>query len=299
MGKLVIHIVSDHKPGHLSQSRGLADAIARRVEVAVVEHDAPLTPGKFNSDPDRQGLILAAGRKASKDAIRLKQQLRMPAIVLMNPGWWLRRQFDLCVIPKHDGITQAGNVIVTEGALNSMQRSTSASLDQRLILIGGPSKHHDWSADGIHEQLQSLLERTPDLVWTATDSRRTPQRTSDNLQALAERSGGRLTYVPASHTPRGWVGEQLTRCGVCWVTEDSVSMIYEAMTAGDRVGLLQVPKKPGKVGRVTRGVMSLIERGWVGTFERWVGGAELPDDRPPLAEADRVASLIIERWLKA
>ena len=42
----------------------------------------------------------------------------------------------------------------------------------------------------------------------------------------------------------------------------------------------------------------LVERGWVTEFDDWRHGKALASARPPLAEADRVASIIIDRWLK-
>lgn len=298
----VIHIVSDGKPGHLAQSRGLAEAIARRRAVQVVEHDASGDADRALAEDEAAGtgggLVLAAGRRACRAALRFKRASGLPAVALMDPGWWMRRRFDLCVIPKHDAVAERGNVVVTEGALNGVVPAADASPNEGLILIGGPSKHHGWQAGAIERQVEAILERDASMRWTATDSRRTPQATRDGLQALAAQSGDRLAYCPAAQTPRGWVAQQLARCGVCWVTEDSVSMVYEALTAGARVGLLPVSRKPGKPGRVVRGVDGLIERGWVGTFADWSAGGALPAERPALAEADRVASLIIERWFK-
>lgn len=293
----MIYIVSDQKQGHLSQSRGLADAIARQIEVEIHELDDGQVPAMLSRSSSGEGIILAAGRKACHAARQMKQTLNLPAIALMNPGWWMRRQFDLCVIPRHDGVAERGNVIQTEGALNGIQPADEACHDEGLILLGGPSKHYSWDAAGIQNQLNAILDRDSNMNWTATDSRRTPESTSSMLQSICDASKGRLRYTPASQTPRGWIGEQLSRCGVCWVTEDSVSMVYESLTAGARVGLLPVPRKSAKPGRVVRGVESLIERGWVGTFNNWSDGQALPADRPPLAEADRVAAIIIERWL--
>ena len=137
--------------------------------------------------------------------------------------------------------------------------------------------------------------RAPGTSRTATDSRRTPEATSVDLKEIAERSEDQLTYTPATQTPDGWVAEQLRRCGVCWVTEDSVSMVYEALTAGARLGLLPV-LRAGAAGRVARGVESLVQRGWVTAYDDWINGKPLPEDRPALNEADRVARLIVERF---
>lgn len=297
MATLTLYIVSDGKAGHLAQSRGLAQAIQRQRPARIMEIQAE---GKrIAPQPEKDaGLILAAGRGTHSMALSLRKYLGVPAIALMDPGWLGRQRFDLAIIPKHDGIKPTKTVVVTEGALNSIVPATDAASDQGLLLIGGPSKHYQWDADAIGKQVQTILAKDDSIRWTATDSRRTPQATSAQIKAIAERSAGQLTYTPATQTPEGWVAEQLGRCGVCWVTEDSVSMVYEALTAGARVGLLPVPRK-GRPGRVARGVQSLVDRGWVTSYEQWCDGQTLTNDRQPLAEADRVARIVLQRWIPA
>lgn len=289
---LHITIVSDGKPGHLSQSRGLAEAIARRTP-AVIQESAVGDPVAM---PGGATLTLAAGRTTHRPALRAAARSGGVAIALMNPGWLNRRRFDLSVIPEHDGIAASPRVEPTVGVVNAVRPSTDASPEEGLLLIGGPSKHHGWDRNAIDEQLRAILAADASVRWTATSSRRTPSDTDELLTALSTESDGRLVYTPASDTPPGWVADQLQRCGVCWVTEDSVSMVYEALTAGAAVGLLSVPRGRAKVGRVVGGVESLVERGWVTRFADWCGGGALNTERPRLAEADRVAEVVLERW---
>lgn len=297
MNQPTIYIASDGKPGHLAQSRGLADAIARQREVQIIECAIDKEPQHLAFDTASSGLILAAGRKACQHALILKRALGLPAIALMNPGWWARRRFDLCVIPKHDGFAESERIIVTEGALSNITPATDASPTQGLILIGGPSQHHAWDDQAITQKINVIIQSEADINWTATGSRRTPQATDQQMRALASANSGRLIYTPASETPPGWVAEQLARCEVCWVSEDSVSMVYECLTAGARVGLFEVPHRSTKLGRVARGISTLVDRGWVVGFNDWQAGQPLPADRPALSEADRVASMVLQRWL--
>lgn len=296
MPTATITIISDAKPGHLAQARGLADALAHHTGHRILEIDIT-QPGQDTPRPanDAGGLVIATGRATRRPALVVARQAGLLSVALMNPGWWLRRKFDLCAIPRHDGVAQAPNVITTEGALNGIRPAPNASADQALLLVGGPSKHHGWDDTQLNNQLTQLLERDPQMRWTVTSSRRTPGSTDTLLHACAQRFGDRFAYTPAAQTPRGWVAEQLQRCGTSWVTEDSVSMVYESLTAGARVGLLDVPRL-GKPGRVVRGVESLVQRGWVTAYNDWCNGQPLATDRPPLAEADRVAGVILDRW---
>ncbi len=83
-------------------------------------------------------------------------------------------------------------------------------------------------------QIGALLARKPDVHWTLTTSRRTPV----DFLAQLDVDRPQLTVVPCAQTGPDWLPEQLARAAQVWVTQDSVSMIYEALTAGAAVGLL-------------------------------------------------------------
>ncbi|MEM9021591.1 MAG: mitochondrial fission ELM1 family protein [Planctomycetota bacterium] len=297
-----IWIVSDGKPGHLAQSRGLAQAL-HRLSPGVSIHELPLSPTIPAVDqggdlPGPPRILLAAGRRTHQPALALRRRFGGIAIALMNPGLLTRKRFDLCVIPRHDGIKDNVNLITTEGALNTIQPAAHLEPGQGLILVGGPSHNHKWDHEAFYRQLVDLLARRVSMQWTATTSRRTPGQTTSALFQLVGRDGADMTFVPAEHTPPGWVAEQLARCDEVWVSEDSVSMIYEALSSGARVGLLPVPTA-GRPGRVARGVESLVQRGRVVRLAGWLAGTPLPEDQPPLQEADRVAAWIMQErsWL--
>ena len=102
-----------------------------------------------------------------------------------------------------------------------------------------------------------------------------------------------LIVVPFAHTGRGWVGTLLSGSSTAWISEDSVSMVYEALTSGVAVGLLDV--KAIRPSRVSRGIEALVREGRVTRFSDWEPGTPLTR-KAPLAEADRVAREILRRW---
>ena len=83
-------------------------------------------------------------------------------------------------------------------------------------------------------------------------------------------------------------------CCSAWVTLDSVSMIFEALTAGLGVGLLEVPVR--RVDRISALATSLVNRGQVTSFKGWLQGQPLVAPQRSLAEAARCADLILARW---
>jgi mitochondrial fission protein ELM1 len=299
---LTLWIVSDGKPGHENQSLGLAEALGRQVTVAI--HGIRLTPGEPLLDRIRSAfrqakklprpdLILGAGHATHLALIALARRTGAPCVVLMKPSL-PAMFFDLCIVPLHDLRGQPGeDVIATMGALNRVPAPAEGPRDGRLMLIGGPSASHGWDGDAVLEAIGEILAASPGASWELTDSRRTPE---EFRKALRERFP-QLTVFPHEETGPEWLPARLARAGETWVTEDSVSMIHEALSSGSKVGLLPVPwKKPR--GRIARGLARLIVEGFVTTFRDWREIHVL--DHPPmvLREADRCAKLVLMRWFR-
>jgi len=300
-GKLVLWRVLDGKAGHESQTAGLAEALGRRVAMQV--HDLSALPGwkawlawltgRFfdkggRPEPD---LIVGAGHRSHATLLAARRAAGGRTVVLMRPSLPLR-WFDLCLIPEHDNPPDAANVIATTGMLNTIRSAESAAPDRGLILVGGPSASHGWDPIALIQEVEHLAARGADIEWTLTTSRRTPAETARTLGQLAI---GNLTVVPFAETGPGWVQARLEECGRVWVTEDSMSMIFEALTAGAEVGVLSVPRRRPS-SRVARAVDRLRneERVRSGPGAPLAGGPEEENASPPLAEADRCAELILK-----
>ncbi len=294
----VVWVVSDGKPGHLNQSLGLAEALARATPTTI--HTLPALPawrvllalllkrfpGPVLPAPD---LIVGAGHATHLTLLAARRARGGRAVVLMKPSL-PRRCFDLCMVPRHDGLAGDAHTLVTEGALNRIRPAAARDRGHGLILIGGASRHFDWDSDAIQLQIKSILARTPDTQWTLTTSRRTP---ADFLEALPPFPN--LSVTPHTATSPEWLPAQLTRCGTAWVTPDSASMVYEALTAGAEVGVFDLPVNPKS--RVGWAISELAEAQRITRFVSWCAHGALHPNLQPLAEADRCAVWILE-WLK-
>ena len=293
-------LITDNKPGHRSQLQGLAQAMAARTAIETHWIDAPrarhallhwlsacFPPGAGLPDPDS---ILVAGHRTHLAGLAARRARGGRLIALMQPslplGW-----FDLCIIPQHDTPPTRANVITTRGVLNTARPGRERQADKGLFLIGGPSKHFGWDGAGLIAQIDAILTATPDVHWTLTTSRRTPARTESALLALRARG---VDVRPVSDTAPGWAMAQVACSAQAWVSEDSVSMVYESLTAGAATGLLAVPRL-GET-RIAAGVTELQREGLVTAFEAWQqkGVLHAPPER--LAEADRVAEAVLARW---
>jgi mitochondrial fission protein ELM1 len=200
--------------------------------------------------------------------------------------------FDLCLAPEHDltGRRHGSNVIATVGALHRVVPPPTGPRPGGLILVGGPSAQHGFAGGDLLENIRLIVAAGPDLDWRLTDSRRTPPEWLESMAA----AGCPVRCFSWRETPPGWVGAGLAVSRDVWVTEDSVSMICEALGAGARVGVLPMPRTKPR-SRVVHGIQSLLDRGYANSLAEWRETGGLRPPREILLEADRCARLVLER----
>lgn len=300
MKPLVVWRFSDGKAGHDNQSQGLLEALARLRPVrSVTLAPLPVSASTIGlllgrrsvwGEQQAPDLALGAGHGTHLSLLVARRAWAGKVVVLMRPSLPLRL-FDLCLIPEHDAPPARPNVLATRGALNRIQPSTTLDARRGLLLIGGPSAHFGWDSAALHRQIAAIVAADPAMHWTLTTSRRTPAEFLDGLRPMADE---RPRVVPVAETGPDWLPAQLARTGQVWVTADSVSMIYEALTAGAAVGVLETPRQ--RPNRISRGLERLTTEGWVTPFADWRPGRTL--HRPPgiFNEAERCARWIVERW---
>lgn len=295
--------IKDGKRGHENQSAGLIAALARkvpieRVPVEIQTHGAGWLQaclGRYSkADPQwpHPDLIIGAGSRTHSTILAAGRARKARRIVIMAPPRLLSTQFDLCILPEHDGRSGV-NILHTAGAMNPIQPRGEKDPGQGLLLIGGPSPHHDWNETELLEQIRAILQAEADTHWHLTTSRRTPATTSRALQDL---DSPRLEVVPVEATGPEWLPEKLSKAARAWVSEDSVSMVYESLTSGAKVGLLRVPRKGGH-SRVVRGIDRLVAQGRVLAFDSNAADLSSFPQPPPLNEAERIADIVIERFI--
>ena len=292
---LTIWLIGDGKPGHENQSLGLADALARRVpcavhRISIAGKRGLITRVRAASQAcagfPKPDLIIAAGHATHLALLWLARKHRARSIVLMRPSLPLA-WFDLCIVPRHDfkKANNRVNVITTSGALNRVAPPDAAPRDDRMILIGGPSATHGWDGETL---LNALAAITSNGDWQLTDSRRTP---AGFIREIASRLP-QIEIFPHQETPPDWLPARLARAEEVWVTEDSVSMVYEALSSGASVGLLPVPRLL-RDSRVLRGLEQIVADGFLTPFVEWEKSRQL--EKPPsiLREADRCAEEVM------
>lgn len=301
----VIWLITDNKPGHKNQLKGLSNRLrvltgASQYWIDAAEYPVPVWRALLGVAPamdatlPRPHLIIAAGSGTHRLLLALRRLGNAKTLVLMKPafplGW-----VDGAIIPAHDGVKPGRSVLLTEGVINAVTPlARLTSKPEALILVGGPSEHFDWDDDAILSQITDLIARYPQWRWTICDSRRTPATITERL---AELQSLKISVVQHSRTHDDWLNHQLAASRAVWVSPDSMSMVCEAATSGVPTGLLNLPARAGS--RVAGGVQRLAERGLVAHWSDHAAVmAEQSDRHERLWEADRAARWIAERWLK-
>ena len=292
---LTLWLIGDGKPGHENQSLGLAEAMQGYVACDIHRISIAGKGGIFGRiraafaqsaalpSPD---FIIAAGHATHPALLCLARKHRAKSIVLMRPSLPLRC-FDLCIAPSHDFPNKPTrkNLILTRGAINRVHAEDLPKTG-KLILIGGPSKTHGWDPAAI---LEMLARVTATGDWQLTDSRRTPEGLLEQIKKHLPN----IEIFSCLETPPDWLPSKLREADEVWVSEDSVSMIHEALSSGARVGLLPVPRLNSK-SRVLRGIEELIEAGYLTPFSAWQKTGHLSCASEPLNEAGRCAEIFCQ-----
>lgn len=300
---LIVWRLVDGKPGHEKQTLGLAQALLQKRHGECITLRVPprirslmnWITGRFPAGmslpaPD---LILGAGHATHFALLAARRAFGGRAIVLMKPSLPCSL-FDLCLIPEHDQPVSDEGVIATHGVLNNLVDRHLHEPTRGLLLIGGPSPHFAWDSEAIHQQIIRLTVKYPDIRWVLTTSRRTPR---DFLDGLGDIPG--IECVPTEKTAPGWLEDQMDRATEAWCTPDSVSMVYEALTAGCRVGLLDLPAVAGS--RVADGVKKLVADGAVFSLRHVQFGLQSAGEavhRAPIDESTRCARVILQKWFE-
>jgi mitochondrial fission protein ELM1 len=293
-------MIGDGKPGHENQSRGLAEALARQRRcdlhlLTALPRARALAAWIFGRAawtatlpaPD---LIIGAGHATHLSLLAARRAHGGRCVVLMKPSLPCRF-FDYCVIPQHDKLAPSARVFLSVGALNRMRANPAAvagRASKGLMLIGGPSRHFVWDNATLALQIDSILAHTPGIAWTLATSRRTPSDFGEHLSRHAQ-----LSIVPHGETDAAWLPAQLASHGVAWVTPDSASMVYEALSADAQVGLFDLSANP--VSRVAHAMAQLADAHQITRFVSWCAHNRFHPKPPMLAEADRCATWLLQQ----
>ncbi len=313
MEKEPLNIIAfwDTRAGHIKQTRGIISSLASITPVKIEDitisnysffkiitnwmHFA--SPISMFSEPKKKSsidLIIGTGTHTHIPMLLLQRQKGGRVISCMTPEWPISKWIDLCFIPEHDSPKGNNNVFQTFGPPNTAKNGNQHKQDHGLIVIGGEDKKtHIWDNNKVIAQIKKIVLDDMKIKWTISTSPRTP----DNLFPLLENSLNEIpnvNIVPFRKTGKGWIERKYAQSRYTWVTEDSVSMVYEALSAGCSVGLISIEWKK-KTNKIVKGIQSLVKQDKILTFSMWEEKNDWPANRE-LNEAKRCAEEILKRW---
>jgi hypothetical protein len=312
MSPLNVICYSDGRPGHEKQSRAVLIALGRLTPLSIATRTLGETAGLKRlvqglhrltgivKDVEASALptvdlIIGTGSTTHLPMVGLKLRSGARVVTCMTPDPWLKPWFDLCFVPRHDKPPSGSKYFPTFGPPCLPLRSDRHNLKKGLVLAGGvDARSHLWHTADFVAQVEMLLSKGPDMSWTLASSGRTPSDAVDALRDLAA-DRNNVEFYSADETPQGWIESAYEAHGQVWVTADSVSMIYEALTAGCRVGVLPVAWRRSD-NKFRNGIDDLKRRDLIVDFDRWIQGAASAHIAQSFDEAARCANEILLRW---
>ncbi len=281
----LVLILSDGKPGHLNQSLAFAKLLGYRWEVRPVVFKNRLCKGLAYL-LDRCGLLLpglvriegpipevcavvSTGSETYYANKLLARRRGVPAVAIMLPRGY-RLDFDLIIAQEHDRPPRRANLLSLPVNLSCVEPQGLVERDRErrcvALIVGGPSRHFEMDVDRLREQVTRLFRLFPEADLLLTTSRRTPAAVEAMLSTFPFRRS--IIY---SREPINPIPDFLAISDTVFVTEDSTSMISEAVTFGSAsVEILPLPATAArnKVGRMTA---DLAARGCLHLFDGSLG----------------------------
>mgnify|MGYP000967976348 CR=1 FL=1 len=162
-----------------------------------------------------------------------------PSVALMYPKGY-RKDFSIIIAGAHDRPEPRANLKISPVSL-SFSRPPGLYKPQRKsigFIIGGPNSCFEMG-DEILKQIEGVRARFADCEFALTTSPRTPRATESALAKLS------WDYsVIYSREPVNPIGDFLAQCEWVFISEDSVSMISEAVSSGRaNVAILSLKRK--------------------------------------------------------
>ena len=299
--RVVVWRFTDGKPGHEKQSLGLLQALAERVPLEIHRFDVRFTHlfwrqlrgHALHGDIDIPvpDLIVGVGHRTHPHMLLTRLVCGGKVVALMKPSL-PHRWFDLVFVPRHDRYLRKGNLVETRGVVCPDTRGDKRA-GRGLILLGGRNRHFEWDSREIATQVTEIARCSPDTQWSVCDSPRTP---AAFREALGEAPN--LEFRHWRTMASDFLERALAEAAYVWVTADSVSMLYEALSAQATVGVIALRKRrPHRGNKLSRGIALLRTQGHVYLSS---DGYRLRDALPPphfFSESHRCADIVVRRML--
>ena len=250
----IIWRLIDGKAGHDKQSLALVENLKNQTSckifnINIQNLESPFVAlifKKYNLDKllTKPDIAIGAGHKTHLYLLAIKRCFDAKIIVILKPSLPFKF-FDLCVIPKHDDVKSKKNIITIQTALVNFNSSMKKKENVALFLIGGPSKHYYWNTKLVLEKIKNISKQYEFKRLLLTTSRRTPVNFVNEFNNLKIKN---VKLYEHKKIDNDWLDKNITKVKNVWVTNDSYSMLIEAIASGANTNILDLEiKKKSKL----------------------------------------------------
>ncbi len=229
--------------------------------------------------------VVSCGSSLAPVNIFMSKENDAKNIVIMKPNSAMMalRKFNLAVIPRHDNPSAAGNIVITDLAPNlideekmkkdaeSLKRHIPSGAEGAVALfVGGDNPEFTLTGDIMNSVIESVSEfcGRVDAPILATTSRRTSRQAEDIVRARLKDDPKCKFLVIANEKNFDFaVGGMLGLSRIAVVSEESMSMVSEAVTAGRKVIVFRLSKKSKAPAKHERALASLEREGYIAVAE--------------------------------
>ena len=269
--KKIIWLYYDGKKGHEKQSEAFLESLSKKIEIKIYKIKAlsvtknlfyfffrKFDKKKLLPKPD---FLIGTGHKTHLNLLLDKKYYGGETVVIMKPSLPLNF-FDLCFIPSHDLSKNYKNTIATFGPINNLSGVADKNKNKGLILLGGLSKHFEWSNNEVAEHISNIIFENKSIDITIFDSRRTPHNFFNILKRKLKKP---IEIIRYKDKDSDLITKKMEHAKYIWVTEDSLSMIYESIAVGSEVTCINLKKKTNKLRNITN---YLFEKKKINFFQK-------------------------------
>jgi len=289
----IIWRITDGKKGHDIQSMALTKALQKKVKCKIINLSIRLAWIKIFRDfigldkTQKPKIIIGTGHRTHIIILIAKFLIGGKTLLILKPSL-PTYFFNLCLIPYHDNSRRIkqSNVIHFHGALNSIEDCKRQNKKKGLILIGGKSRHFEWNNKIIISQIQKITQENLAVEYLLSNSPRTPK---DFDIAINKLNLPNLKIFNYKKVNENWILDRLSESGNVWVTNDSVSMIYESLSSGSIVGIIKLSAINNN--KIFKSINELIKKNIVRTVAKNINNKE----KNNFNEAERCAELVINK----
>ena len=212
--------------------------------------------GMSINDVQPNTLFISAGSSAAPFCLACAKATGNKSAVVMTPSVLGTKPFDYAIIPDHDKHDPKDrHILTTLGAPNHIDVEQLGKIGDNFfkgmdfggkkvvaVLIGGSDANYKPSPSWAEDAL-GALRFTDGIKLLITTSRRTGKALDDKIEDMFTGNSALGYMLILAKKPKvNALTAMMGKATHVIVTEDSVSMVSEAVTAGFRVGLLRVPK---------------------------------------------------------